>query len=102
DGIRAPLVTGVQTCALPICLLRLLDVMRQPRQLFGDVSPFRQQNQLLGDALLADVRVNQAGNLLYALPEPGDHLLAELVAMLGRSEERREGKRLVVVACWTA
>src|SRR5205809_1455278 len=69
----------------PDRLLRLLDVMRQPRQLFGDVSPFRQQNQLLCDALLAHVRVDQAGNLLYTLPEPGDHLLAELVAMLGEA-----------------
>src|SRR5712691_3568092 len=66
-------------------LLRLLDVMCQPRQLFGDVSSFRQQNQLLGDALLAHVGVDQAGDLLYALPESGDHLLAELVAMLGEA-----------------
>src|SRR2546425_5616257 len=57
DGIRDKLVTGVQTCALPICIdAELLGLAQQP----GDVG--RVQQRLGGDA--ADVHAYPAEFLL--------------------------------------
>src|SRR5207247_4962078 len=68
DGIRDPLVTGVQTCALPI-----LD------QAFENQSPIRAAENRLARALR--VR-HQAGDVAAFIAYPGNV----------RSEERRVGK----------
>src|SRR5438552_6792218 len=81
DGIRDDLVTGVQTCALPISLARAADVMHQR----GD-----------GAALVAPA---QRGDELQVLLHGGQHALCrDLAGVQGdqphvqRSEERRVGK----------
>src|SRR5205823_10908828 len=92
DGIRDKLVTGVQTCALPICRLRQLlepsiDECREqrPRALAVGLLPFRER-----------------GAQPHAVDHGGDHrgkaarLLARYqtaqIAAQVRSEERRVGK----------
>src|SRR5438552_14160183 len=69
DGIRDDLVTGVQTCALPICARDLPDLLRLGRR---------------QPALLEEARVRIDG-----------HRVRRVVAALDqrvRSEERRVGK----------
>src|SRR2546427_5396767 len=73
DGIRDLTVTGVQTCALPICVERygldlLIDLARVPP---------------VDDASADVVR------LLVAERDPGD---PDLQTCIARSEERRVGK----------
>src|SRR5437764_9275145 len=69
DGIRDTSVTGVQTCALPICL---------PAFLLEDGKP---EFALAGVALLGLVERGEAGALQEALD---------------RSEERRVGKQAMM------
>src|SRR4029077_10267260 len=66
-------------------LLRLLDVMRESRQLFGDIALLRHQHDFLRDPVLTNVNVHCCSDFLHTLPEVRDHLLSELVAMLGQT-----------------
>src|SRR5207244_8393096 len=84
DGIRDDLVTGVQTCALPICVRLLIDGVRRAEKDGAD--PQTAAKQLLGEVQLelhvamrdiADVRM-------------GKGVIADLMPL--RSEERRVGK----------
>src|SRR5207247_5798455 len=90
DGIRVPLVTGVQTCALPISQVAVNKV----RRLVPVASLVRQRDQVcdgrreprieIEDAVerdpgLADRLVEQPGEVVVELAEH-------------RSEERRVGK----------
>src|SRR5207247_2848844 len=88
DGIRDPLVTGVQTCALPICSAPdnqdtgSYKVVRLQRL---DVSPayyLWRLKDVLPEPLLASLIV--VGILLYPLLVVG-----ELLVRTFRSEERR-------------
>src|SRR5206468_9070224 len=77
DGIRDLIVTGVQTCALPICPGRRLDQLR-------GLGPARRQRRGLG----------RPGRGPHA-SLPGGRLTAatyRLRPRAGRSEERRVGK----------
>src|SRR2546422_8412848 len=67
DGIRDVAVTGVQTCALPICLGRALDEPRAGQP-------------------------GQVGVLLPVVEAPGHRDLDQGGRRGGRSEERRVGK----------
>src|SRR5207244_8994358 len=92
DGIRDDLVTGVQTCALPISFLRkvndaatgLADRIRRVAALFPRARKYRAKDpdQVEAAALIADPRRALAAICIDAL-EP------DLVI---RSEERRVGK----------
>src|SRR3546814_8654544 len=72
---RCALVTGVQTCALPICERRVLARARFE----------------FGNAFGAN-GVNGATQFLYAIAEPTEFILGDAVV---RSEERRVGKECV-------
>src|SRR2546429_6302394 len=78
DGIRDVAVTGVQTCALPICPSRIPDF----RRALGDMSP--------GLSLSTGVRSTwverSAGERPNRIPESIETVAAK------RSEERRVGK----------
>src|SRR5688572_32023503 len=80
DGIRDLTVTGVQTCALPICMLESVDAMSVRHQQLGELSGGELQRVVLARALL------RRPNLLV-LDEP-----VQGVDYSGRSEERRVGK----------
>src|SRR5207247_8365128 len=84
DGIRDPLVTGVQTCALPICQI-LIDIAAAVAHMHPATSAWGWADDL--DRVAPDQAFGGTG------PTPGatapirhaqDHLL--------RSEERRVGK----------
>src|SRR5207247_5504352 len=71
DGIRVPLVTGVQTCALPIS-----------DECSGDKDCAQHERD--GD--------NRPGDFLHRVARCLQRLGAELDVTLDRSEERRVGK----------
>src|SRR2546425_6857756 len=74
DGIRDKLVTGVQTCALPICFFE-----RAPGEVFSDAG-----GKLAREAVLLRDRIALLGSGLIGHGRArGDHR---------RSEERRVGK----------
>src|SRR5207245_7497062 len=81
DGIRDATVTGVQTCALPICLLSELKVKMQ----HFSVSMVGEKSVVEFDA---DVSYSQEEAILNRLNRPG--VVSEVVPL--RSEERRVGK----------
>src|SRR6266550_627310 len=60
----------------------LLRMMRHPRQLLGDVALLHHDHRLLRDPLLADVDAGLRGDLLHALLVVGEHLAANLLAMI--------------------
>src|SRR3712207_8723259 len=76
DGIRDIGVTGVQTCALPICALPLTP------------------NGKLDRRALPEPVASAETELAYAAPRDQiEEMLADIwAAVLGRSEERRVGK----------
>src|SRR3712207_8761363 len=80
DGIRDIGVTGVQTCALPIC--DALDTL--PEYVIGHLEGVHHAGPLLGHLQEAVVGDDDEG--VYVLLEPLDALLCK------RSEERRVGK----------
>src|SRR5438105_11947757 len=81
DGIRDPLVTGVQTCALPICPVGWMDATEDGEFCVA-----------LRSALLRDREARlYAGVGVVAGSDPAAEL-AETEIKLGRSEERRVGK----------
>src|SRR6266576_6235158 len=65
-------------------LLDLIDVMRQPGQLLGDVAFLHHQDHFLRDAVLIDFDAGGGGDLLHALSIGGEHLAADLLAMPGQ------------------
>src|SRR5205823_9295167 len=92
DGIRDKLVTGVQTCALPICCGKAL----QPGARFcpscgsdtsGDQTAVSSKKV---DSVPTQLSKGDAG-LIEALRQAtlGEY---EIMGLLGRSEERRVGK----------
>src|SRR5438270_13624266 len=66
-------------------LLDLIDVMGQPGQLLGDVAFLDHQNYFLRDAILVDFDAGGGCDLLHALLVRGEHLGADLLAMLGET-----------------
>src|SRR5206468_5474074 len=85
DGIRDLIVTGVQTCALPICPDPLPMPFLTGRLRRG------QPVADLGDEAFFDKRrmVVRTGTTYLAIDAPTD---LSVMIMLGRSEERRVGK----------
>src|SRR5207244_7087692 len=86
DGIRADLVTGVQTCALPISNGARLHSERD----MGHVSEVFDQarlDRLPGTSAIGHVRYSTAGEVSIRECQP--FLVA---CQHGRSEERRVGK----------
>src|SRR5207244_7445444 len=80
DGIRDDLVTGVQTCALPISALRAQAINREVHPDFAD-APERRKHELAGPAHRS--RPSPVGDMLARSGE---------CSPVGRSEERRVGK----------
>src|SRR6266849_5955312 len=62
-------------------LLRLFDVMRETRQLFGHVALLDHDHDFLGDAVLVYLDSGSLSDFLYALLVGGEQLAADLVAM---------------------
>src|SRR5207244_8565326 len=90
DGIRDDLVTGVQTCALPICprpLARLVPT-GGPTLLRGVQRPLSPDALEAMDAALHEAQARSRDQILQSA---GDQHLAR-VRRGGRSEERRVGK----------
>src|SRR5690606_40793197 len=81
DGIRDFHVTGVQTCALPICTAALAA--------YGFVATF-QPDPHFGRILAAYGGVFVAGSLAWGVIADG--FRPDRYDLLGRSEERRVGK----------
>src|SRR5439155_18865297 len=77
DGLRAGHVTGVQTCALPIC--------HPVRQLVGGVLWIALNRPDAGNALTTPMRDQLADWMAEASADPA-------VRVVVRSEERRVGK----------
>src|SRR5207244_4621821 len=87
DGIRDDLVTGVQTCALPIFSLRLADVDHDGEQLRVEGKGRKTRFVPIGEPAMAAVRAyleRARSALTRAAPSERD---AE-----SRSEERRVGE----------
>src|SRR5207244_6902439 len=84
DGIRDDLVTGVQTCALPICVRRAPWTAIAERAAAHEPVPFRQ---------VAFLRGVTRGMAIVAM-SCDDHVAPALdrILRVRRSEERRVGK----------
>src|SRR5947209_20153757 len=63
-------------------LLDLIDVMRQPRQLLGDVAFLHHEDHFLRDAVVIDLDARRGGDLPHALLIRSEQLRADLLAML--------------------
>src|SRR5882672_2879726 len=61
--------------------LDLLHVMRQARQLLGDIALLHHHHHFLGDAVVVDLHAGQAGDLPHALLVRREQLGADLLAM---------------------
>src|SRR5205823_10380301 len=92
DGIRAKLVTGVQTCALPICagVLPALVAERARAERWRVVAfTFDGATDLSARvARTIPSRLREFGPILTALKDEG----VSAAVLVGRSEERRVGK----------
>src|SRR5207244_10221913 len=88
DGIRDDLVTGVQTCALPIYLLQeILESIRlEPRQILIT----QRWVEHFHFRFLLTLEVNSTSRELQQVAE--DYIRAIIIQGLNRSEERRVGK----------
>src|SRR5207245_4584898 len=83
DGIRDATVTGVQTCALPICIFRLMRHVIAHLAITGGMAASDSLlQQMLGHGIAAKLSQRLGEGILNGL----------LTARLGRSEERRVGK----------
>src|SRR5207247_5416692 len=100
DGIRDPLVTGIQTCALPISVRPVLPTCSggltaqtlpaNYETLGRDILP------MAGSAIFSHPRGAAAG--VTALRQAADHYFQGLA----RSEERRVGKSVEISSMRTA
>src|SRR5207244_8381232 len=90
DGIRDDLVTGVQTCALPISLTASADVGVTPIQ---HVIVVVQENRTT-DNLFQDQNLINAGADIqnYGVNSSGQRIPLSQIDLGTRSEERRVGK----------
>src|SRR5205823_9514942 len=92
DGIRDKLVTGVQTCALPILTLLFDDTVRN-NIAYG-------KDEISDEAIIEAARAAYAHEFIMKLPDGYDTLIGENGVKLSggerqrlaRSEERRVGK----------
>src|SRR5579859_3887192 len=66
-------------------LLHLLDMMREPRQFFGDVAFLDHHHDFLRDPFLGDLDPGARRNLLHALTKRIEELATNLVAMRGEA-----------------
>src|SRR5207247_5651315 len=82
DGIRDPLVTGVQTCALPIYHRRTLLTELGVFETFTPSLPISHQNSPF--VLLANIAPSLQHHVLNQMQRPK--------FVVARSEERRVGK----------
>src|SRR5699024_11837108 len=89
DGIRDRNVTGVQTCALPICIICILSSLRKPEELFKLFIERYAQNQGELCRGIKSARFDAA----YGIARNAHHL-RKLRLRPARSEERRVGKEL--------
>src|SRR5690606_40343516 len=90
DGIRDFHVTGVQTCALPICLLYLTEL--EYREIYTQV---QKAQQIIRKATGKRPVVFRAPGGLYnagVLDVVGKFGMVQVPGTVARSEERRVGK----------
>ena len=60
-------------------------MMREAGQLLGDVALLDHDHRLLRDPVRVDIDAGRGGDLLHALLVVRQHLVANLVAMIGQS-----------------
>src|SRR2546425_5070704 len=77
DGIRDKLVTGVQTCALPIC---------------STYTTFDRSGNRTTERLLSQYLATFGDTLTWVIKKHSLKMGADFVRNVGRSEERRVGK----------
>src|SRR5205823_8154853 len=88
DGIRDKLVTGVQTCALPISALKITKKHKSGRQTYG-IYAVNNSQEMWGDL----VKENGGSFLTPTLKHGAlDSPQAIEAIQFARSEERRVGK----------
>src|SRR5687767_15199953 len=85
DGIRDKLVTGLQTCALPILIARDVIILALAVVFYLALGTRRFQPNLLG-------KVNTIVQVVAALGILASGVWRELIPIASRSEERRVGK----------
>src|SRR5207248_3402941 len=92
DGIRDRTVTGVQTCALPIC--SIVAAGGRHGEIYRQLDELRHRYADLIRARYPQIPRRVSGyNLDELLPEKGFNIARALVGSEGtRSEERRVGK----------
>src|SRR5207247_4316390 len=94
DGIRAPLVTGVQTCALPIYFNHI--VRGEQWQSYADLPRlFRAWRGFEKDAVFGNIEL-AAFNVVQVIGRGK----VTMVVSPGRSEERRVGKECRCECSW--
>src|SRR5207247_8107993 len=92
-GIRYPLVTGVQTCALPICLLQYkslaweVQILRRQINANSEAAGLIGESRIIQDILAMISKVAPTSSNVLITGESG--VGKEVVA---RSEERRVGE----------
>src|SRR5205823_9051970 len=92
DGIRDKLVTGVQTCALPICAAagaRWFVAHAADLELPDLDTVWRTLTPIWPELVLD---LGQGGTRLVAAPDLADGLVLKMEGQTPRSEERRVGK----------
>src|SRR5687767_15229333 len=87
DGIRDKLVTGVQTCALPISGESRSEGRTAPRRPVGDGRALRSAARLVAGRTGSKALPGSHG-----MEYPGRPTVCRLSKEVGRSEERRVGK----------
>src|SRR5205823_8240593 len=91
DGIRDKLVTGVQTCALPISCLRR-DRAWEPENAHDRAEPCSMSGRWLSGPDLLTRRRRRSFLLYRAIRGPGESRIRRRRHRTYRSEERRVGK----------
>src|SRR3546814_11562043 len=100
---RCALVTGVQTCALPICSLRgSMQQLAEQRLIVAHVPEFDAQLEIVGSFGNLNIR-NDVAEAVFASLKQGPQRIADLAALpffsgkplAGSAEERRVGKECV-------
>src|SRR5206468_6387891 len=91
DGIRDLIVTGVQTCALPICSAIKYELIPAPAGSPTRVT-FNGKEAVIDPAVAKNITGFTAAAVEAGYPKAGDPSIVKVNGFFERSEERRVGK----------